>query len=146
MTNFANNLKTAMANAQLNQSDLCARTGVCKASISQYLSGKNRPTKARLALLAEALNVSTDWLLHGDDEGAAFPSPARIQNVKVTFVSACRCIQKSEDAMRKLLFEGCEFGKAVQGSGSQLNYIIYPGKFREAVGAERFDQFFGVRR
>ena len=35
-------------------------------------------------------------------------------------------------------------GKAVPGTGNNRNYYINPTKFREYVGAEAFNSFFGL--
>lgn len=42
-TTFAERLKHAMNEAHMSQSELSSKTGITKASISQYLSGKNQP-------------------------------------------------------------------------------------------------------
>ena len=36
------------------------------------------------------------------------------------------------------------FGNAVPGTGNNWNYYINPAKFREYVGAEAFNTFFGL--
>jgi len=141
---FARRLRLAMDSASMNQKELAEKSGCSKAAISQYCAGIYSPDGARLSAIAEALGVSPAFL------SGELPLPQKrgrsshSGSVRITFVSACRCLGKSEDSVRRLLVEGCEFGKAVQGSGSRLNYIFFPGKFREYVGAERFDKFFGL--
>lgn len=143
MKNFSDRLKAAMAQANMNQSALSEKSGCSKAAISQYLSGKNTPGPAKMTVLADALTVSVEFLM-GFEVPAAKPGVINLADVKITFVKACRCLRKSEDSVRKLMQEGCDFGKAVQGTGGRLNYIFYPAKFREYVGSERFDSFFGL--
>ncbi len=36
------------------------------------------------------------------------------------------------------------FGDAVPGSGNNWNYYINPARFRDYVGADRFNEFFGL--
>ncbi len=143
MKNFSDFLKDAMAQANMSQSALSEKSGCSKAAISQYLSGKNTPGPVKMKALADALGVSADSLLESE-----VPVPQQgainLADVKITFVKGCRCLRKSEDSVRKLMMDGCDFGKAVQGTGGRLNYIFYPAKLRELVGPERFDSFFGL--
>lgn len=143
MKTFAERLKFAMSEAKLNQLALSEKSGASKAAISQYLSGKNTPGPDRVQALADATGVSFGFLM-GFESLTGERNARSPADVKITFVKACRCLQKSEDSIRKLMMEGCDFGKAVPGSGGRLNYIFFPGKFREYVGAERFDSFFGL--
>lgn len=143
MKTFSERLKFAMAEAGLNQSGLSEKTGASKAAISQYLSGKNTPGPDRVKSLADATGVSFDFLM-GFENAPDQVAVKGLSDVKITFVKACRCLQKSEDSVRKLMVAGCEFGRALPGTGGKLNYIFFPGKFREFVGPERFDTFFGV--
>ena len=143
MKTFSERLKYAMQQAGLTQRQLSQATGASPAAISQYLSGKNTPGADRIKVIADATNVSFNFLM-GYEGTPAQADGVSLSDVKITFVKACRCLRKSEDSVRKLMMEGCDFGKAVPGSGGKLNYIFFPGKFRETVGPERFDSFFGV--
>ena len=143
MKSFSDCLKDAMTQADVSQSALSEKSGCSKAAISQYLSGKNTPGPVKMKALADALGVSVDSLL-GVEATTPKPGGINLADVKITFVKACRCLRKSEDSVRKLMMDGCDFGKAVQGTGSRLNYIFYPAKLRELAGPERFDSFFGL--
>lgn len=59
-------LKTARKAAQLTQTDLAKRAGLMQRQISDYEKGKQTPSIETLMKLAEALNVTTDWLLGRD--------------------------------------------------------------------------------
>ncbi|MEG1789008.1 MAG: helix-turn-helix transcriptional regulator, partial [Kiritimatiellia bacterium] len=59
---FAANLKRAMEERQMSQAQLSGLTGIGKPSISQYLSGKNVPKMATVERLADALEVTVDFL------------------------------------------------------------------------------------
>ena len=63
---FSNRLKEAMETNNITQSELCAKTGIPKSALSQYLSGKYNAKDDRIALLAQTLNVHPLWL-HGFD-------------------------------------------------------------------------------
>lgn len=55
-------LREAMADAGKKQVDLVRETGLDKASISSYLSGKYEPKSKAIGLLSRALGVSEMWL------------------------------------------------------------------------------------
>ncbi len=61
-------LREAMADSRMNQSELAACAGVSKASISQYLSGKNEPKHQAIVKFAEILQVDEAWLNGQTDE------------------------------------------------------------------------------
>ncbi len=61
-TTFPGRLREAMNAKGIKAAALAARTGLSRAAISQYLSGQHTPSESRLALLAEVLDVSVDWL------------------------------------------------------------------------------------
>lgn len=147
MTTFANRLKAAMEQAQVSQTDLHVRTGISKASISQYLSGKNEPSKARITTLAETLGVDEDYLTGYEvpmTTGPAAMSPVRTPG-KITLLEAARCMGKSVQFVREGLKRGIlPFGDAVPGSGSKYIYFISPDKFRAYVGEDLFTSYFGV--
>lgn len=58
---FAKKLKNLMDELNITQSKLSKLTGIGKSSISQYLSGKNEPSKARKFEIARALGVEEDY-------------------------------------------------------------------------------------
>lgn len=63
MIAFHVQLKKAMQQKGISQSELCKRTGISKGAMSQYLSGKFKPKQNRTFLIAKALNVSEAWLM-----------------------------------------------------------------------------------
>lgn len=139
-TTFAERLKNAMEQANMSQSDLSRRTGASKAAISQYLSGKNTPNIERITALADATGVTFDYLI-GYGTAPATQAPLKKISVKET----ARCMGKSDQFVRIGLQRGLlPFGRAVPGTGRCWNYYINPDKFKEFVGVEQFNAFFGV--
>ena len=139
-TTFAERLKNAMEQANVSQSDLSRRTGASKAAISQYLSGKNTPNMERIAALANATGVTLDYLI---GYGAAPVAEPPIKKISVK--EAARCMGKSDQFVRIGLQRGLlPFGNAVPGTGACWNYYINPTKFRDYVGADQFNSFFGI--
>lgn len=50
----------------INQTDICNRTGLHKSSMSCYVSGKRPLGKTTLIKISRAFNVSVDWLMGYD--------------------------------------------------------------------------------
>ena len=72
-------------------------------------------------------------------------TPVVLPITKITCDMAAQCMGKSHHFVRVGLQNGIlPFGSAVPGTGSKWDYYINPVKFREYVGAERFDSFFGL--
>lgn len=142
MKTFAERLKYAMGESGLNQSTLSERTGASKAAISQYLSGKNTPGPERVKALADVTGVTFDFLMgYGAAPVTDAPPPVK----KISVKEAARCMGKSDQFVRIGLQRGLlPFGNAVPGTGNNWNYYINPAKFREYVGAEAFNTFFGL--
>lgn len=142
MKTFSERLKYAMGEAGLTQSGLAEKAAVSKAAVSQYLSGKNTPGADRVKLLADATGVSFEFLMGYDVPAMPEPAPAV---KKISIKAAARCLGKSDQFVRIGLQRGLlPFGNAVPGTGNNWNYYINPAKFRDYVGADQFNQFFGV--
>lgn len=142
MNTFAQRLKYAMEQADLKQSALSDRVGISKAAISQYLSGKNTPGPERINTLADATGVSFDFLM-GYEAAPVTDAPPPMKKISVK--EAARCMGKSDQFVRiGLQHRLLPFGSAVPGTGNNWNYYINPAKFREYVGVEAFNTFFGL--
>lgn len=140
MNTFAERLKYAMEQAHMSQAELSLQAGASKAAISQYLSGKNTPGMDRIKALADATGVSFDYLMGYGTAPVAEP-PVK----KISVKEAARCMGKSDQFVRIGLQRGLlPFGNAVPGTGNNWNYYINPAKFREYVGTEAFNTFFGL--
>lgn len=59
----AERLKTALDRAHLSQQELSDRSGVSKASISQYVNGRYIPSNFSAGKMAEVLHVNPAWLM-----------------------------------------------------------------------------------
>ena len=142
MNTFAERLKYAMEQADLKQSALSEQAGISKAAISQYLSGKNTPNQERIKALADVTGVTFVFLL-GYVAGPVTDGRPPVKKISVT--EAARCMGISDQFVRIGLQRGLlPFGNAVPGTGNNWNYYINPAKFREYVGAEAFNTFFGL--
>lgn len=72
MEAFHERLSSIMEEYKISQSELCARTGIPKSALSQYISGNFKPKQNRTYLLAKALNVSPAWLMGYDVPRTSF--------------------------------------------------------------------------
>ncbi len=59
-------LKSIMAENNISQSTMASEIGVGQTTISNYLSGKNKPKKSTIITIAKFLNVSEEWLSTGE--------------------------------------------------------------------------------
>lgn len=64
---FHERLKAVMTELHLTQTQVVGMTGCSKASISQYLSGKNTPSEDKQRDIATALGLNADYFEQGDE-------------------------------------------------------------------------------
>lgn len=80
----AKRLTTAMSLANITQQELSDRSGVGKASISQYCNGSHAPSNVSAGKMAKVLGVSPVWLMGFDvpmrdkEEGKAYHDDPQI--------------------------------------------------------------------
>ena len=68
VSTISKRMKLAMDMRDINQAELCRRTGIGKSSISTYLSGDYEPKQTNLYKIADALSVTIPWLSGSDVE------------------------------------------------------------------------------
>lgn len=62
----ANRINEALAESGLTAQELANRTGLNKASISQYRNGTHRPSNKTATLIGDVLDVNPLWLMGFD--------------------------------------------------------------------------------
>jgi transcriptional regulator with XRE-family HTH domain len=72
MSTFSKRLNTARRMRGLSQSDLASKTGLKQVAISFFETGRRAPSFGNLKRLADALEVTTDYLM-GRSEFAEVP-------------------------------------------------------------------------
>lgn len=126
---FAEKLKVLMGELDLSQSKLSDLTGIGKSSISQYLSGKNEPSKDRKKEIARKLGVQEDYF--DTFETAATVQHAGVFNLPVTL--AAKLMGKSKEWVKQGLRDGVfPWGYAVKLMN--WSYFISSVKFTEYTG------------
>lgn len=116
-----------MTERQMNQTDLANAIGKGKSSVSQYLSGKNIPKEDVQKQIADALNVSVEFLIGSDQ-----PAISNSRNISVR--ECARLLGKSEQFVRVALQNGtAPFGFAVKNK-TVYSYHISAKKLAEYIG------------
>lgn len=132
MNVFSHRLKLIMKGQDITQTQLVEITGLGKSSISQYCSGKNIPSKANLKTIANALDVSEEWLLGKDQECDVVPGQKNI-----TVETAAKLMGVGRQFIRVgLQNKSLPFGTAVKMPSGKYRYYISPSKFSEFTGCE----------
>lgn len=128
---FSEKLKNLMSELGLSQSKLSDLTGIGKSSISQYLSGKNEPSKDRKKEIARTLGVQDDYF--EQFEPAATVQHGSVINVPVPLIA--RLMGKSKEFVMQGLRDGVfPWGYAVKMK--DWSYFISSVKFTEYTGIE----------
>lgn len=126
---FAEKLKVLMGELDLSQSKLSDLTEIGKSSISQYLSGKNEPSKDRKKEIARKLGVQEDYF--DTFEAAATVQHEGVFNLPVTL--AAKLMGKSKEWVKQGLRDGVfPWGHAVKLTN--WSYFISSVKFTEYTG------------
>lgn len=129
---IAQRLKEAMKNKGINQRRLCELTGISKSGISQYCSGKTHPGTHSLKLIADALDVSIEYLNEGEKKAEAISSTGNVLTVERA--------AKLMNVGRQFIREGLKRGSLPFGSA-----VRFPsGKYRYYISAARFTEFTGI--
>lgn len=63
MRDFKYVIRDLMSYYRLSQADIVTRTGICKSTLSNYVSGKRVPKQDTIQLLANTYGVNISWLL-----------------------------------------------------------------------------------
>ena len=98
---FASLLRTAREQKGLSQAELATKAGLQPSAVSHFETGRRAPSFENLRALADALGVTTDYLI-GRQEGAGAAGPVAEQMFRhLSKMSAAD--QETLAAMAKLL-------------------------------------------
>jgi len=126
---FATQLSLAMAERQVNQTELAAAICKGKSSVSQYLSGRSVPRADVQEAIAKFLDCTVEWL------NSSVPVNDKVEGLKNISVGQCaKMLGKSEQFVRVALQTGtAPFGFAAKNK-SVWSYHISPKKLNEYIG------------
>jgi transcriptional regulator with XRE-family HTH domain len=130
---FGEKLKNAMQELGINQRQVCGLTGKSRASISQYLSGKQTPPDDVQSKIAIALGLAPDYFwespttqrveLHGEVIKRLLPE------------DAAKLMGMEKRTIRLGLQQGVfPWGYAIQTSENRWTYFINARRFSEIEG------------
>ena len=134
---FAEKLKKAMQELNLNQRQMVTLTGKSKGSVSQYLSGKQIPSEDVQSAIATALGLESDYFTKDDERLVILPAsevrdgkiPRLLPEVAATYLGMDKA------TVRKGLQQGVfPWGYAVQTSEHRWAYFINARRFAEVEG------------
>lgn len=90
---FSFRLRVGMAEKGLNQSALASAICVQRQTVSNYVLGQSIPDVYTLADIADALDVSADWLIG---------RPNAVRSLDTDIQAACRTLRISQNAAERL--------------------------------------------
>lgn len=134
---FAEKLKKAMQELNLNQRQVVTLTGKSKGSVSQYLSGKQIPSEDVQSDIASSLGLASDYFSKDDERLVILPAsevkdgkiPRLLPEVAATYLGM------DKGTVRKGLQQGVfPWGYAVQTSEHRWAYFINAKRFAEVEG------------
>ncbi|MGN0298905.1 MAG: helix-turn-helix domain-containing protein, partial [Lachnospiraceae bacterium] len=121
---FSENLREAMYNKRINQVKLAQISGISKSAISQYLAGKNVPTKERQAEIAMSMGLPASYFDESEAESDVLES--------MSASDVAKAMGKSLQFVYQGLQQGIfPWGYGVKMAGGQWSYFINAVKFRK---------------
>lgn len=134
---FAEKLKKAMQELNLNQRQVVTMTGKSKGSVSQYLSGKQIPSEDVQSAIATSLGLASDYFTGMDQELQVMPQlEVKAGTIpKLDVAKAAKMMGMNHNTVRKGLQQGVfPWGYAVHTSGNRWAYFINAKRFAEVEG------------
>lgn len=135
--NFNEKLKQAMQQLNITQAQVVGMTGIGKSSISQYLSGKNVPTKERQSNIAVSLGLDPEYFEQEIVQKVklAKQNGGVIAEIRTKDVgSLMRMNHRTvEEGLKQGVFP---WGYAIKTSDNRHRYFINAQRFAEIEGVE----------
>ena len=135
---FAEKLKKAMQELNLNQRQVVTMTGKSKGSVSQYLSGKQIPSEDVQSAIATSLGLASDYFTGMDKEELPVMPPIEVKAgtiPKLDVTKAAKMMGMNHNTVRKGLQQGVfPWGYAVHTSDNRWSYFINAKRFAEVEG------------
>lgn len=135
---FAEKLKKAMQELNLNQRQVVTMTGKSKGSVSQYLSGKQIPSEDVQSAIASSLGLASDYFTGMDKEELPVMPPIEVKAgtiPKLDVTKAAKMMGMNHNTVRKGLQQGVfPWGYAVHTSDNRWSYFINAKRFAEVEG------------
>ena len=135
---FSEQLKEAMQQLGINQSQVVGMTGICKSLISQYLSDINIPTEERQKHIAVSLGLAPDYFSKENKQVVAFSKQALNEGIqRLDVMVAAKILGMTHTTVRKGLQQGVfPWGYAIKTSANRWTYFINARRFAQIEGIE----------
>lgn len=134
---FNEKLKQAMQELHLNQRQVCGMTGKSKGSVSQYLSGKQIPSKDVQAAIAVALGLEENYFSKKEETIVVLPTTELRNGViqRLDVEKAAKLLGMNHNTVRKGLQQGVfPWGYGIHTSENRWVYFINARRFAEIEG------------
>lgn len=134
---FSEKLKRTMQELNLNQKQTCGLIGKSKGSVSQYLSGKQVPSRKAQSDIAVALGLDPNYF--EEEQVPSEPKePIIVGRIKKMLPEeAANYLGLSKDTVRKGLQQGVfPWGYAIKTSGDRWTYFINANRFAAIEGCD----------
>lgn len=133
---FGEKLQKAMQELNLNQKQVCGLIGKSKGSVSQYLSGKQTPSRKAQSDIAVALGLSPNYFEEEQDLSSEPKEPIIVGRIKKLLPEeAAIYLGLSKDTIRRGLQQGVfPWGYAIKTSENRWTYFINANRFAEIEG------------
>lgn len=123
---FSIRLKKAMTYRNMKQVDLCNKSGIDKALISNYLSGKYKAKQDKLHKLAIALDVSEGWLMGYDVDMDRDWLPDNLEDLSDIKIDNARYIETTTKTVKIPLLGKVPAGIPIEAIEEILGYEEIP--------------------
>ncbi len=123
---FSVRLKKAMTYRNMKQVDLCNKSGIDKALISNYLSGKYKAKQDKLHKLAIALDVSEGWLMGYDVDMDRDWLPDNLEDLSDIKIDNARYIETTTKTIKIPLLGKVPAGVPIEAIEEILGYEEIP--------------------
>lgn len=135
---FSEQLKEAMQQLGINQSQVVGMTGIGKSSISQYLSDINVPTEERQKHIAVSLGLAPDYFSKENKQVVAFSKQVLNEGIqRLDVMVAAKILGMTHTTVRKGLQQGVfPWGYAIKTSANRWTYFINAKRFAQIEGIE----------
>lgn len=133
---FSKKLQKTMQELNLNQKQVCGLIGKSKGSVSQYLSGKQVPSRTAQSDIAVALGLPPNYFEEEQDLSSEPKEPIIVGRIKKLLPEeAAIYLGLSKDTIRRGLQQGVfPWGYAIKTSENRWTYFINANRFAEIEG------------
>ena len=138
---FVENLLKLLREIDRNQAWLAKQVGVKSSAVSLWISEETKPSRKNLHKIADAFEVSTDYLLGKENE--KYPENSGRKNLSLIKEGGSIAVPLFPDGATLLVARNQSKGNTVERSMAKLEYpLTTDQRFQEDAYAVKVDQMF----